>query len=108
MALGQVGARTEGDVFQGMFFWLQAAQLLHAQTNVIKVALEVDRAAGVDDVAIWYSAPGTLDAGRYCLADYFQIKYHVDRSREYDSDALCDPDFIGAKSSLLQRFHNAL
>ncbi|MNR75528.1 hypothetical protein D3C72_61610 [compost metagenome] len=107
MAQKQVGARTEGDVFQGMFFWLQAAQLLRSSSNVIKVAIEVDHAAGVDDVGVWYREPGILDAGRNCVADYYQIKYHVDRSRNYDSETLCDPKFIKATQSLLQRFYDA-
>lgn len=34
MALGQVGARTEGDVYQGRFFWRQAADLLRPTSLV--------------------------------------------------------------------------
>lgn len=107
MALKQVAARIEGDVFQGMFFWLQAAMLLRPSTKVVRVVLENDQAAGVDDISVHYAAPGINAGGRTCDADYFQVKYHVDRSAEYASDSFCDPVFIGASRSLLQRFHDA-
>ena len=50
--------------------------------------------------------PGIDAGGRPCAADYFQVKYHVDRSAEYAASNLCDPGFIGATQSLLQRFHH--
>lgn len=106
MALKQVAARIEGDVFQGMVFWLHAAMLLRPTSLVARVSIEHDQAAGVDDVAVHYSKPGVNAGGRSCAADYFQVKYHVDRSSEYASGNICDPDFIGATRSLLQRFHD--
>ncbi len=107
MALNQVGARTEGDVFQGLFFWRQAADLLRPQSLVERVVLEHDEAAGVDDVAVFYRQPGVNAGGWMVTADYFQLKYHVDNRDSYSSDALIDPAFVEAKSSLLQRFHAA-
>ena len=107
VALKQVAARIEGDVFQGMFFWLQAAALLRPSSKVGRVVIEHDKAAGVDDVSVHYLSPGINAGGRACAADYFQVKYHVDRSGEYAASSLCDPDFIGATRSLLQRFHDA-
>jgi hypothetical protein len=107
MALNQVGARTEGDVFQGLFFWRQAADLLRPSSMVERVVLEHDEADGVDDVAVFYRKPGVNAGGRMVSADYFQLKYHVDNRESYSSDALIDPAFINAKSSLLQRFHTA-
>lgn len=107
MALKQVGARTEGDVYQGLFFWRQAADLLRPGSMVARVVLEHDDADGVDDVAVFYRAPGVNAGGWLASADYFQLKYHVDNRDAYSSDALIDPSFINAKSSLLQRFHNA-
>jgi hypothetical protein len=107
MARGQVAARIEGDIYQGMFFWLQAADLLRPQTRVSRVTIENDHAAGVDDVSVHYEPPG-IDAGcRLCSADFFQIKYHVDRSSAYSSSTVCEPANPGAKRSLLQRFHDA-
>jgi hypothetical protein len=107
MALNQVGARTEGDVFQGLFFWKQAADLLRANSMVELVELEHDKADGVDDVAVFYRKPGVNAGGWMVSADYFQLKYHVDNRNSYSSDSLIDPTFINAKSSLLQRFYKA-
>jgi hypothetical protein len=58
MALKQVAARIEGDVFQGMVFWLHAAMLLRPSSKVARVTIENDQAAGVDDVSVFYRAPG--------------------------------------------------
>lgn len=107
MAIGQVGARTEGDVYQGLFFWRQAADLLRPSSLVERVVLEHDDADGVDDVAVFYRTPGVNAGGWQARADYFQLKYHVDNRDAYSADALIDPRFINAKSSLLQRFHKA-
>lgn len=107
MALKPVAARVEGDVFQGMVFWLHAALLLRPSSHVARVSIEHDQADGVDDVAVHYAVPGVNAGGRSCAADFFQVKYHVDRRSEYAADSFCDPAFIGATRSLLQRFHNA-
>jgi len=107
MALHQVGARIEGDVFQGMIFWWHAAMLLRPSSRVVRVTLENDRAVGVDDVSIHYPAPGIDAGGRQCAADYYQVKYHVDHRTEYASESFSDPSFINATRSLLQRFHDA-
>lgn len=107
MALHQVGARIEGDVFQGMIFWWHAAMLLRPSSKVVRVTIENDKAAGVDDVSIYYAAPGIDAGGRRCVADYYQVKYHVDHRAEYAAKSFCDPSFINATRSLLQRFHDA-
>ena len=107
MALNQVGARTEGDVYQGLFFWRQAADLLRPGSMVDRVVLEHDKADGVDDVAVFYRDPGVNAGGWMASADYFQLKYHVDNRDCYSAAALIDAAFINAKSSLLQRFFTA-
>lgn len=107
MALKQVGARTEGDVYQGLFFWRQAADLLRPDTMVERIVLEHDAAAGVDDVAVFYRKAGVNAGGQMVRADYFQLKYHVDNRSSYSSDGLIDPAFISAQLSLLQRFYSA-
>ncbi len=107
MALNQVGARTQGDVYQGLFFWRQAADLLRPTSLVNKVILEHDDAAGVDDIAVFYRDPGVNAGGWTATADYYQLKYHVDNRAAYSSDALIDRAFLGGKSSLLERFHAA-
>lgn len=107
MALDSVGARVEGDVYQGLFFWREAARLLIEGSSVVRVDLEHDDADGVDDVAVFYSPPGIEAGGFLATADYYQLKYHVDQRAEYTADAIIDPSFIAAKRSLLQRFHGA-
>ena len=107
MAEKVVAARTEGDVYQAMFFWHQVCALLIESSRVNRVVLEHDAASGVDDVAVFYDPPGIADAASPCTADFYQLKYHVDRSDAYCSETIIDPDFIHAKKSLLQRFFDA-
>lgn len=94
MALKQVAARIEGDVFQGMFFWLRAARVLRADSKVVRVSIEYDQAAGVDDVSVHYVVPGVNAGGRDCAADYFRVKYDVDQSSEYASTTFCETSFV--------------
>jgi hypothetical protein len=109
MALRQIGARTEGDVYQGLFFWHEAAGLLIPGSLVQLVNLEHDEATGVDDVAVFYEDPGVDAGGWLCTADFYQIKYHVDRREAYSSLNFIDPHFLSAnaKSSLLEHFYTA-
>jgi hypothetical protein len=109
VALNQVAARVEGDVFQGRFFWHQACALLLPNRKVIRVAFEHDEASGADDVAVFYEPPGVRDGIGYSEADFFQCKYHVDQRDCYSSEAFIDPAFISqtSRSSLLQRLHGA-
>lgn len=107
MAQKQVGARTEGDVYQGLFFWKQAASLLIPGSKVQQVDLEHDDVTGMDDVAVFYEHPGICADGWMCNADFYQIKYHVDRRTAYSCEAFVDPSFIQARSSLLQRAYTA-
>lgn len=107
MAEKVVAARTEGDVYQAMFFWHQVCALLIESSRVNRVILEHDAASGVDDVAVFYEPPGIADAASPCTADFYQLKYHVDQSDAYCSETIIDPDFIHAKKSLLQRFFDA-
>ena len=50
----------EGDVFQGMIFWWHAAMLLRPSSKVVRVTIENDKAAGVDDISIHYALPGIV------------------------------------------------
>lgn len=106
MAIKQVAARTEGDMYQGLFFWKHAAALLRPHTKVQRVVLEHDPASGADDVAVYYEAPGIDAGGRKCTADFFQIKYHVDRRDTYSSETLIATP-KKAHSSILQRLSSA-
>lgn len=66
MALGAVSARIEGDVFQGMFFWLQAARLLQKDSKVARVSIEHDQAAGCTVMEGTDLAIGAGDLNRRC------------------------------------------
>lgn len=107
MAINAVAARVEGDVFQSLFFWCEAAKLLVPHSRVVRVDLEHDDADGVDDVAVFYEPPGIEAGGFHATADYYQVKFHVDQREEYTSAAIIDPSFIAARRSLLHRFHHA-
>lgn len=72
---------------------------------VERVIFEHDAAAGVDDVAVFYREPGIDAGGRQVMADYFQLKYHVDNRNSYSAEAMIDPTFINSTVSLLRRFY---
>lgn len=100
--------RLQGDDYQGRFFWLQASRLFHDHTKVQRVAYEYDEIKSFDDVVVFYSEPIPDERGGTCLADYFQVKFHVDHNGAFTCDALIDPAFIGAdKVSLLQKLRAA-
>ncbi len=97
----------KGDNYQGRFFWYHAAGLLFQDSHVERVVIEHDTVSGVDDVVVYYKGTGILDSNTRCTAQYFQVKYHVDHRDAYSSDAMIDPGFINAKTSLLKRFYDA-
>lgn len=101
-----VAPRLEGDEYQSLFFWYHAASLLRKNT-IKEINYESDDVDGVDDLVIFYNEPGVDAGGWNSVADYFQIKYHVDNRNRYGSEAIIDPKFINCKKSLLQRFHEA-
>lgn len=103
----QVASLQEGLMYQGLFFLLQATPILKAETHIKQVCLEHDQAAGVDDVAVFYREPGVDAGGRHSIADYYQVKYHVDQRGTYGADNFCDPTFFGRTRSLLQQFYEA-
>lgn len=107
MAQNQVAALLEGHLYQGLFFWREAAALLNKRSSVRRVDLEHDAAAGADDVAVFYEEPGLLIDGWHCNADFYQVKYHVDLRKGYSPDLLCERRAGGNGSSLLERLHNA-
>lgn len=107
MALGQVSARIEGDLYQGLVFWREAAQLLKkSNKSVQKVCFELDSAPGVDDVVVFYH--NIIQTGDTEVdSDYYQIKYHVDQKGTYSSDSVIDSATIKADHSILQKFYKA-
>lgn len=99
-------ARQRGDDYQANFFWLKAAALNHASSNVAKVGWELNGTFGFDDVVVYYNPP-KLDFGNEISEEYFQVKFHVNHAKGFNSEALIDPEFINAKKeSILQRLYN--
>ena len=105
MALGAVAARMEGDVYQGLFFWREAACLLKPNSPVEKVCFEYDQSSCFDDIVVFYKRPGVNAGGKQVFTDCYQVKYHVDNRKSYSSDAFMDPSFINSSVSLLQKFY---
>lgn len=105
MALGQVSARIEGDLYQGLVFWKEASQLLHKNNTIVaRVCFELDSAAGVDDVVVYYHKKIQTGSGE-ADSDYYQVKYHVDQKGSYSSDSFIDPKAINSTKSILQKFY---
>ena len=107
MARNKIAARMSGDHYQFLFFWKLAAGLLINDSGVERVVLEHDEASGADDVAVFYSGGGLAEGGVQLEAEFYQVKYHVDTRNSYSSNNIIDPNFIGAKTSLLQRLYAA-
>ena len=101
-----VAARTFGDDYQALFFWLQACRLFDDRPKVIKVEIEPDNIKSLDDVAVHYS--GMYEYCNPVASDFFQVKFHVAANGAFTWQGMMDPAFINAKSvSLLQRVRNA-
>lgn len=91
----QVAARLAGDDYQHLYGWWRALELLNANSGVVEVSIEDDRAGSFDDVTVRYDA----STGR--AARFYQVKYHVDQRSAYSTDIFLDR---GPGSSLLQKF----
>jgi len=102
-----VAPRLEGDEYQSLYFWYHASTLLRKEALIKEVHYESDDVTGVDDLIIYYNAPGVDAGGWNSLADFYQIKYHVDNKKRYSSDTIIDPKFINSTKSLLKRFYDA-
>ncbi len=101
-------ARQAGDEYQDDWFWLQAIRVLWSGSPVIRVGYEIERASGFDDVAVFYGSPVYDEFGDKVIADYYQVKFHVDYSGALTVHALTDQSFIGSsRTSLLQRVQRA-
>jgi len=101
-------ARDQGGDYQARFFWLQACRLFQPYTKVERVAYELNRIKSFDDVVVTYKGPLALERGDVTNADYYQVKFHVNRAGAFTYQSLVDPKFINAtKLSLLQKLHAA-
>ena len=105
-----IAARTQGDDYQARFFWFEACRLFEPRSVVESISYENPNLKFFDDVSLTYKSAVPGERGESIWADHHQLKFHVDHSEQFSCDALLDPDFIGAKTSLLLRlrdFQNA-
>jgi hypothetical protein len=101
-----VGASSAGLRYQVRYFWRHALPMLY-DTHIAKVVVEHRDVETVDDVVVYYAAPGVNDAGSLVTVDFTQLKFHVAETGAVDQDAVVDPSWTGTKSSLLKRFSDA-
>lgn len=104
-----VVAPWNGTDYQARLFWIHASSLRDSEReDVVEVTFEADAPKAFDDVAVRYEEPGRQDSGpTRILADFYQIKFHVDQSGRFGYADLVDPAFIGAKkTSILQNLMN--
>jgi hypothetical protein len=102
-----IGARRDGDAFQARVFWLKAAALLDPEGRVVRVGFE-HGPQGFDDVWVEYdkTCRPPDQFGKPIDIERFQCKWHV-APGQYTYADLASSDYIGAKTSLLQRAHRA-
>lgn len=97
-----LGAISAGIRYQVRFFWLQALPML-TRDGIDRVEMEHSEADGIDDVAVFYSAPGKNDGGKMTDADYFQAKYHVDQRGTINAAFFTDATRTGTAKPILKR-----
>jgi hypothetical protein len=98
----------QGFDYQARWFWNEALRLLRSEPVLERVAIEAPAPRGFDDIVSHPVRPRDQDVwGEPVGIDGFQAKFHVDHSKVIRATDLADPDFITAKSSLLQRLQAA-
>lgn len=102
-----ISARRNGDAFQARIFWLKAVNLLDPDGRIVRVGFE-HGPLGFDDVWVEYdTACRSLDhSGKPIDIERFQCKWHVSPG-QYSYKDLTRPEYINAKTSLLQRAQSA-
>lgn len=94
--------------YQARWFWIEAVRLLHKQPALERVSIEDRDTDGFDDVVSRLVAARTTDVWERPIDfDAFQAKFHVDHRKSIGWANLADPEFIGAKRSLLERLRDA-
>lgn len=102
-------ALQQGFDYQARWFWNEALRLFRSEPVLERVAIEAPAPRGFDDVVSHPARPRDRDVwGEPVGIDGFQAKFHVDQSKVIRSTDLADPDFIDAKTSLLQRLKAAV
>jgi hypothetical protein len=100
--------RWHGDNYQARIFWENALNLLDKTSCVVEVTFEADGPKAFDDVVVKYDPPVARSGPDRVVAEYHQVKWHVEYGGRFGFEDFVDPTFIGAKSiSLLERLKNA-
>jgi len=94
--------------YQARWFWNEALRLLRSEPVLERVAIEALAPRGFDDIVSHPVRPRDRDVwGELVAIDGFQAKFHVDHSKVIRAADLTDPEFIVAKTSLLERLSAA-
>lgn len=100
--------RWHGDNYQARIFWRNALSLLDPSSNVVEVTFEADGPKAFDDVVVRYDPPVVRSGPDRISAEYYQVKWHVERGGRFGFEAFVNPAFIGAtKFSILERLQRA-
>lgn len=91
----QSAARLHGDDYQHLYSWLKILDLLDPNTYIDHIWVEAPTtAAAVDDVTIHPKDPAIHST------QYYQLKGHMDLSKNYSMEKLTEPTKKGLKSLL--------
>ncbi|WP_185805425.1 SAVED domain-containing protein [Bacillus canaveralius] len=105
---GSIKARNLGDEYQALFFWLKVCEMISDYSNISSISFESSEIKSLDDVVIKYKEPVRDRKGQLILAEYYQVKFHMDYRGHITVDNLMDPKFINAsKYSFLQKVKEA-
>lgn len=107
MSNPSLGAISGGIRYQVRFFWRHALSMLVPDPRVAKVVLESHGAGAVDDVVVYYTAPGVNERGSVVTVDFHQLKFHVAKTGAVDHEAVIDPSWTGTKEPMLKRLASA-
>lgn len=103
-----VTAQWHGHNYQARVFWLNAFDLLIPATCVCEVTFEANSPKAFDDVVVHYDPPVVRSGPERIVAEYHQVKWHVQTGGRFGYADLVEPAFIGAKRySLMERLRDA-
>ena len=101
----QTSALLKGFDYQFLFTWYQIAAMLQGRSHILKIEIESKDCKSVDDVVIYYDDEGIEDKGKSVYRDFYQVKYHVDKSNSYCCEYLIQKKT--SQKSLLEKFFDA-
>lgn len=100
-----INARKDGDKYQYLYFWYYAMKMFDSDEGIEKIVFESDEIKYFDDFVVFYKKESYpkdyLDNS--ISKEFFQIKYHVRNTDLLSIDNLINNNYIGAKTSILER-----